>query len=245
MSRRPILMVHGAWHGPWYWDPWSEALTAAGYAPRAVTLPAHDEPGDRRRIWTSLGDYVDAVKSELAFLGSDCVVMGHSMGGLVAQRALESHDAALGILLASVPPRGVMGATVRTAREIPVQFAAVNGLLSMHPIVATKRLTRRAFFTDDTPDEVVAWTRERIQNESYLAYLEMLAMWPRPRKVSTPIRVIASGKDRIFSVEEQRQLADAYDTDLVVLEESGHDIVLDPAGQPALDQILIWLAELG
>jgi len=244
VTRRPILLVHGAWHGPWFWDRWTDGLHAAGYAPRAVTLPAHAQPGDRHRIWTSLGDYVEKVETELAFLGTDTVIIGHSMGGLVTQKALEHHDAALGILVASVPPRGVFGATVRTAREIPLQFAAVNGLMSMHPIVSSKRLTRRAFFTDDTSDDVVSWTRERIQNESYLAYLQMLAWWPRPTKVRTPIRVLAAGKDRIFSVEEQEQLAAAYGTGAVVLPESGHDIALDPAGEAGLDQVLAWIAEL-
>ena len=40
-------------------------------------------------------------------------LIGHSMGGLVVQKYLERHAAPLGILLASVPPTGVLATTLR------------------------------------------------------------------------------------------------------------------------------------
>lgn len=244
MPDRPVLLVHGAWHGPWCWDEWSAALADAGYRPRAIALPGHTEPGTTHRIWNRLGEYVEAVGSELDFLGPDTVVVAHSMGGLVAQKMLERRSAALGILLASVPLRGVWGATARTAREIPLPFLATTALASMYPIVGTPRLTGRAFFTDDTPPEVVEGCHQRLQNESFLAYLQMFALWPRPRKVRTPIRVVAGGQDDIFTVDEEQRLAAAYDTVAVVIEDAGHDLMLDPEGRPALDQILAWIDEL-
>jgi pimeloyl-ACP methyl ester carboxylesterase len=113
--------------------------------------------------------------------------------------------------------------------------------MSMRPIVGTPALTRRAFFTPDTPAEVVDACQDRLQNESYLAYLQMLVVLPRPRRVQTPIRVMAAGEDRIFTVAEQQALAAAYGIEAVVIEGAGHDLMLDPAGRPALEQVLAWL----
>ncbi|WP_370326340.1 alpha/beta hydrolase [Euzebya sp.] len=245
MAGRSVLLVHGAWHGSWCWDDWSAVLAEAGHRPRAIDLPGHDAPGSRHRIWTRIGGYVAAVGQELDRLGTEAVVIGHSMGGLVTQRVLEQRSAALGILVASVPRSGVWGATVRTARAIPLPFAKANATVSMWPIVGTPALTRRAFFTPDTPAEVVDACHDRLQDESYLAYLQMLAVLPRPSRVRTPVRVLAAGEDRIFTVAEERSLAVAYGTDAVVVDGAGHDLMLDPAGRPALDRVLAWLAELG
>lgn len=244
MGDRSVLLVHGAWHGSWCWDEWAAVLADAGHRPRAIDLPGHDSPGSRHRIWQRIGDYVDAVGQELERLGPDTVVIGHSMGGLITQRVLERRPAALGILLASVPTKGVLGTTLRTAREVPLPFATANATMSMRPIVGTPDLTRRAFFTPDTPAEVVDTCYAQLQNESYLAYLQMLVVLPRPKRVRTPMRVLAASEDRIFTVAKEQALAAAYGTEAVVIEGAGHDLMLDPAGRPALDQVLAWLTEL-
>lgn len=243
-AERAVLLVHGAWHGAWCWDEWAEGLSGAGHRPVAISLPGHDQPGSKRRIWNRLGQYVDAVGAEIERSGPATVVIGHSMGGLVVQRALERHAAALGVLVASVPRRGVWGATMRTARRAPGPFLRANGGLSMYPIVSTPDLARAAFFSDSAPEDVVAASYARLQNESYLAYVQMFGVLPRPSRVEVPVRVIAGSLDKIFSVREEQQLAAAYGTEAVVIEGAGHDLMLDPAGRPALDHILGWLRDL-
>ncbi|MDH4116571.1 MAG: alpha/beta hydrolase [Acidimicrobiia bacterium] len=228
VAGKQVLMVHGAWHGSWCWTRWVELLSEAGHRPTTVDLPGHADPGSPERIWNRLGEYIDAVADELRFLGPDTVVIGHSMGGLVVQRALERVEASLGILLASVPRSGVVGATIRTARRTPGAFLKVNAKLSMHELVSTDALARDAFFGDDVPGELVADAASHLQNESYLAYLQMFAVRPRPRKIRTPMRVIAAERDAIFSVGEQRDLARAHGTDLVIIEGAGHDLMLGP-----------------
>lgn len=244
MNGRPVLLVHGAWHGPWCWDGWSQALIEAGHQPRAIALPGHSKPGSSNRIWNRLGEYVRKVGAELDYLGPEAIIIGHSMGGLVTQKVLEKHRAALAMLVASVPLRGVWGATIRTARDVPIPFVAANGGVSMYPIVRTPKLARRAFFGPSAPNRVVEASHAQLQNESYLAYLQMFAVWPRPSRVKTPVRVLAASDDAIFTVNEEKMLAAAYDTEAVVIDGAGHDLMLDPAGEPALDRILAWIDDL-
>jgi alpha-beta hydrolase superfamily lysophospholipase len=47
------------------------------------------------------------------------VVVGHSMGGFVVQKYLESHDAPAGVLLGSAPPKGVRSFVVRLFTRYP------------------------------------------------------------------------------------------------------------------------------
>lgn len=206
-----------------------------------MDLPGHNRSGTRDKIWNRLGEYITTVGAELDRLGPETVVVGHSMGGLVVQRALEDHRAKLGVLVASVPLSGVWGATLRTARRVPGPFLRANATLSMYPIVGDQDLARGAFFGDSAPAATVAACQTRLQNESYLAYLQMFTIRPRPAKVSTEMRVIAAGDDTIFSVKEQQKLAAAYNTGAVVIDGAGHDLMLDPAGDPALAQLVSWI----
>jgi pimeloyl-ACP methyl ester carboxylesterase len=78
------VLVHGAWHGAWCFDPVVEALAARGVDAVAVDLPGHgDDAG-------SLGDlHTDAarVRGVLDGLDDDCVLLGHSYGGAVITEA--------------------------------------------------------------------------------------------------------------------------------------------------------------
>src|SRR4051794_17671818 len=78
------VLVHGAWHGAWCFDPVLEALAARGVDAVAVDLPGHgNDPGP-------LGDlHTDAarVREVLDGLDGDCVLLGHSYGGAVITEA--------------------------------------------------------------------------------------------------------------------------------------------------------------
>jgi pimeloyl-ACP methyl ester carboxylesterase len=76
-----LVLVHGAWHGGWAWEPVRAALAAAGHDVVAVDLPGSD--GD---LSATLSDQAAAVAAALE-PGSGSVLVAHSHGGLVAQEA--------------------------------------------------------------------------------------------------------------------------------------------------------------
>jgi pimeloyl-ACP methyl ester carboxylesterase len=41
VSLPPVLLLHGAWHGSWCWEPVAAVLTAAGHPVLAIDLPGH------------------------------------------------------------------------------------------------------------------------------------------------------------------------------------------------------------
>ena len=79
-----VVLVHGAWHGAWCWEPAIAALAAAGVTALAIDLPGHgDDPGP-------LGDlHGDAahVSSALDALDGPVVLAGHAYGGAVITEA--------------------------------------------------------------------------------------------------------------------------------------------------------------
>ncbi len=243
----PILFVHGMWHGAWCWDDYFLPYFAAhGYAVHALSLRGHGAGAERKRLRrTSLADYVADVEQVAGGLPSPPVLIGHSMGGGIVQKYLESHQAPAAVLLASVPSRGLLPATLRFARRHPLAFLQVNLRLSMWPVVATPGLTREGFFSATMPEEQVEEYFSRLQDESYRAYLDLTFLnLPRPRRVTTPLLVLGASRDTLISVAEVEATARAYGTQAEFFD-MAHDMMLEAGWQAVADRILTWLEGRG
>jgi pimeloyl-ACP methyl ester carboxylesterase len=121
----PLQFVHGAWHGAWCWDEhFLDLFADKGYRALAVNLRAHGgRPSTKPLHRHSIADYIDDVAGVANGLPSPPVPIGHSMGGFLVQKYLESHEAPAGVLVASVPPKGALPFVVRWMKQRPVRFA--------------------------------------------------------------------------------------------------------------------------
>lgn len=244
----PLLFVHGAWHGAWCWDVYFLPYFARhGYAAHAVSLRGHGGSEGRSGLrWRRIADYVADVAQTVQQLPQTPVLIGHSMGGLIVQKYLERASAPAAVLLASVPTSGVLATTLRVARRHPLVFAKVNLTLSLFPVVATPALAREALFSPDTPEDAVRDYASRLQEESYRAYLDMLAFsLPKPQRVKTPMLVLGAGRDTLIAPAQVEATARAYGTRAEIFPALGHDLMLEPGWQQVADRILAWLAERG
>ncbi len=238
MSSLPtIVLVHGAWHGSWCWADVSESLRERGFDVIAVDLPGHDAPGSSKRIWNRMGSYVRHVTDVVDGVAGPVVVVGHSMGGLVVQRVVESRAVDGIVLVASVPTTGAIGAALRTARRDPIRFVRMNLSLSLWQLVEDDDVVRQQFFCDSTPQDVVSTAGAKMQNESFVAYLSMIVRPPRPRAAMTEnVLVISAEHDHIFTMAEQERLATAYGVRPVVID-AAHDLMLEPEWPELVDHI--------
>ncbi len=87
---RPILLVHGAWHGAWCWATLQAELDRRGLPSYAVDLPGHG------LSTLPLGDLhgdAEHVATVLAGLDDEVVLVGHSYGGAVVTQATGSAHA--------------------------------------------------------------------------------------------------------------------------------------------------------
>ena len=243
----PLLFVHGAWHGAWCWDVhFLPYFAQQGYAAHALSLRGHGQSEGRERLrWTRIADYVDDVATVTRQLDAAPVLIGHSMGSLVVQKFLEAHAAPGAALLASVPPAGVLTTTLRIAARHPALFALANLRLSLLPLVSTPALAREAFFSDALSETQVAEYTSRLQDESYLGFLDMLAFdLPRTAKLNSPLLVLGAQHDTIFSPHQVEATARAYGTRAEMFADMAHDMMLEPGWRLVAARILGWLGEL-
>ena len=234
-----ILLVHGAWHGPWCWTEFAQHLTERGHQVRAVQLRGHDQP--RGRIWHRVRHYVEDVQHAVAGFAAPPVLVGHSLGGLVVQKYLERNLAAGAVLMASIPIGGTIRAVARLLRQHPMALLKANLLLRLKPFVSTSHLVRELFFTPDTPQMIVDTCFARLQDELYLAFIETMVVLPRPRRVGTPMLVLGAERDAFFAVNEMRRTARAYRTEAEIFPCMGHDMMLDTDWRKVADRVDIWV----
>lgn len=84
-----FLLLHGAWHGAWCWDPLGVRLASAGHSSVAPDLPGLSlETADAAGRF-GLSDHIAAAVDALDRIGrSDVIVVAHSYAGMLA-RAIE------------------------------------------------------------------------------------------------------------------------------------------------------------
>jgi hypothetical protein len=164
-SMAGILLVHGAWHGPWCWARLAERLAGHGRQVQAVQLRGHDRPPGRIRH--RVHHYVQDVGATAARFVEPPVLVGHSLGGLIVQKYLEHGPAQAAILLAPLPHRGTLPAIARLTLRHPTAMLAATLSLRLRPFVATPALVRELFFTPDSPQALVDDTLARLQDESW------------------------------------------------------------------------------
>jgi pimeloyl-ACP methyl ester carboxylesterase len=244
----PLLFVHGAWHAAWCWDEHFLGYFAdKGYHALAVSLRGHGgSPTAKPLRACSLADCVEDVATVAAGLPTKPVVIGHSQGGIVVQKYLETHDAPAGVLLASMPPHGNFGSAVRWCRQHPWHFAKIAVTGKSLAYVNTPRLARERFFSAHTPEgEVVDYANRLGEQSTRLALDCCVLNLPRPTRVSAPLLVLGAQQDGAHTAKEIRATARAYHTEAEFFPDMGHDMMLEPGWAAVAERIHCWLSARG
>jgi len=117
--KAPILFVHGAFCRGEAWAGWRRHFEALGYRTYAPDLRHHEAAAgpqpDPRLAGTSLRDYAADLERQIETIGETPIVIGHSMGGLLAQMLAAKGRVRTAILLAPSTPWGIPPATTDLA----------------------------------------------------------------------------------------------------------------------------------
>ena len=235
-----IILVHGAWHSAICWgDTFLPYFAEQGYNVLAPSLRHHGKSeGVGALRWQRIRDYAADIQQVVQNLEGIIYLVGHSMGGHVVQKYLELYpDAPIekAVLLCSVPPHGVWRATLKAISKHPMSFLLVNLTLSFKPLLRSTERVKELFFTNRITGKQLETAFKNVQDESYLAYWDMLFLdLPKPQKIKTPMLVIGGSDDFIFGKKDVLATAKAYNTDLssgthegVLFENEAHNLFME------------------
>jgi pimeloyl-ACP methyl ester carboxylesterase len=247
-----IVMIHGMWGSGWYWENFKGFFESKGYRCVIPTLRFHDmDPNavpDPRLGTTSLLDYAEDLEKLIRELQVRPILMGHSMGGLLAQILGSRGLAKALVLLTPASPRGII------ALKPSVIKSFWSGL-------TTWGFWRKPF--RQTFDEAVYSMLNQMPSESWKSIYDQfvyesgraafeIGFWLFDSKgaarvdesrVTCPVLVIAGEKDRIVPVSITRKVAEKYKRVSTYKEFSGHShwVIGEPGWQEIAEYIKEWL----
>ena len=240
----PLLFVHGAAHGAWCWEHFLGFFADRGFDAYALSLRGHGKSDGRERLrWTSIADYVDDVERVAAGLPREPVVVGHSMGGMVAAQYLLRRRPPAAALLAPAPPGGMPRQWARLSFDNPWLTLEMLLTLEAGKMFSTPARARKFLVSPDLGEAELRRHSARLGRESIRAVLELSSMRSDPARFrSTPLLVLGAARDYILPPEEVVRTADAYGAESRILPNIAHDLMLDTGWRRAADALLAWLA---
>jgi pimeloyl-ACP methyl ester carboxylesterase len=241
----PIIFQHGAWHGGWCWRWWQALFAGWGWVSHAPSLPGHggSSPGRRPPRLYTLGHYTRFLAQAVARCERPPVLVGHSMGGMIAQWYLARYgDLPAVVLLASIPLRdNIFRYFRRDFIGTVLSVLTFSGAPQVrNPQVAAGKLIN--------PDAMMGAEalHQRLNAESLLVALELnFGLWrPRP-DVESPVLVMAADQDALFTIPEQKKLAAFYHAEYYEMVNTAHNAMMEANYDAHARYLHGWLGGLG
>jgi alpha-beta hydrolase superfamily lysophospholipase len=168
----------------------------------------------------------------VANLEAPPIIIGHSMGGMILQKYLQKGSCKKAILLASVPPSGVLMASLRVLTKFP---GAIPYLFQLNLLGVFKKYPQLMF---NDPDHCERYA-PLMCSESFLAYLGL--MLPFHHRTTVPLLVVGGSADGLITVQEFANTAKHYNAKLELIEGGSHDLMLDKDFEKTAEVIARWI----
>lgn len=243
--RVPVLFVHGAFVAAWCWDDYFlPYFSEHGYAAHALSLRGHGGSAGWDSLATaSIDDYESDVVRMARHIGEPVVLVGHSMGAMVVQRCMHKIDVAAAVLMASVPPEGLLGSSLMLAARDPRLFGELNLIQYAHPSFATLQTVRRAVFSKHVSDDEVGRHLARMQPESQRAVFDL--SWPQQffigRALNVPVLVLGGAEDAFFPPPMIESTARLRGVTAEIFPRMAHAMMLEREWRHVADRVIEWL----
>jgi len=256
-----VVFIHGLWLHAASWAPWLDLFTEHGY--QAVA------PG-----WPGVGDTVEAARADpdsiadkgiddvdahyssiIETLAAPPIVIGHSFGGMIAQKLLGENKAAAAIGIDAAQIKGVLPLPLSSLRStLPVFQNPAN----RHRAVSlTAEQFRYSFGNAVTPEESDAlfgqWAIPAPGKPLFEAAAANFSLHS-PAKVETgneargPLLLMAGGKDHTVPEAITKSTLKQYRhsaavTDYVEFADRGHSLTIDSGWRGVAEACLEWLGK--
>jgi len=243
----PLLFVHGAFTGAWCWEEhFLPFFAEAGYAAHALSLSGHGRSRGRERLDSlSIADYVADVFEAVDALDAPPVLIGHSMGGFVVQKALEQRRFPGAVLMCSVPPQGLMAAAFGMMFSHPGLMSDLNRLMGGGEVALDS--LREALFAQPVAVDDLARFYRWSQPESHRAIWDMsLFNLPHPSKIDAAALLVQGAEhDHLMPASLVEMTARSFGVTATIFPGMGHGLMLERDWRKPAQHILDWLEQKG
>lgn len=216
-------------------------FVSLGYEVHAISLPGHGRSSLNRENINKyrVRDYLDCLGEEIGKVTPKPVLMGHSMGGFLTLKYLESNRLPAAVLIASLPQIGALPFMGRLFRR---HFrATLRMFATRRAAFDSPAMVRDMFLSADAEIDAEELHGKLVAESLFVATEICLWLRSKPEAVTTPTFVIAGEKDACFTVREQESLAKALKARYELLPGTAHNIMIEPNWRETADMIDTWM----
>ncbi|MCK9196153.1 MAG: alpha/beta hydrolase [Syntrophales bacterium] len=249
-----VVMIHGMFVGPWCWDSYRNYFEQRGYRVITPTLKYHDRPlsspPNHLMMETGILDYVADVEKEIRTLDQKPIIIGHSMGGLIAQILASKGLARATILIAPAVPRGINPISWTGIKSFwmnrqrfghwreplrPTFEGALYSFLYLMPPNEQKKVFDK--LTYESPR--AAW------EISFWYFDSHKATYVDESEVTCPILTVVGAQDRLTPPSIAKKIHKKYKSVSTYREfdRHSHFIIAEPGWEEVAQFIEAWIAE--
>jgi pimeloyl-ACP methyl ester carboxylesterase len=189
-----IVLVHGAWHGPWTWEKVENELTAAGWQVRTVDLPSVVQKDGQR---FGLHDDAQVIRQRIADIDGPVVIVAHSYGGVATSEGATDLPNVRGIVYLAAFQLDIGESVLSACDNKPPEWWNIHG------DTITPRMAREVFYADLTREESDR-AISHLRPQSLAAFTETLkaAAWQ-----TVPSTYVVCEQDRAIPVAAQELMS--------------------------------------
>jgi pimeloyl-ACP methyl ester carboxylesterase len=244
----PLLFVHGGYCDAWCWEPhFLPWFATRGHAAHALSLRGHGASGGAEMLWsTGLDDYVADVERVAAQLPQAPVLVGHSMGAAIVERLMATRPVRAAVLLAPLPPAGLMPVAARLAAERPdylFQLASFDPVRLSAEVLA---VLEPFYFSPNADRALLREAARHLNGESPRALLDLSLRlhWGLPERKSPPVLVLGADGDRICRPDDVHATARHHGVEATVFPGLAHMLMLEPGWEAVAKAIAGFVARV-
>jgi pimeloyl-ACP methyl ester carboxylesterase len=258
-TRTPVVFIHGMWLHASSWAPWLELFRAAGYEPIAPGWPGEPDTVAEARETpdlvanTSIDDATAHYTKIIDSLDASPIIIGHSFGGLFAEKLLGQ---GIGVAGVAIDPAQIKGVLPLPLAQLRAALPALGNPANLHRSVSLTAKEFRFGFGNALPEEESAalfdkWTipspaRPLFEAAAANFSLHSQAKIDTGNETRGPLLLISGAEDHTVPDVSTRSTLKQYRhstavTELKQFEHRGHSLTIDSGWKEVADAILQWL----